>query len=411
MLTLALTPALDYGENCMKIRLLVGLAAAILVGPTLAYGQANELAELRAEIRALTSRLVALEANQAEVAEVRTPAVAPAPLFEGVKLKADFRYRHNTIDEAGLERRDRNRIRARIGITGDVTDDVEVGFRLSSGGTNPVSGNQNLDTGFSRKSIGFDLAYFKWKFTDQLTVSGGKIPNPFYRAGGNGLIWDSDLNPEGLALAIGGGALSASVAGLWVEERSGSSDSMMLGAQLTYAAALGSGAKLKVGGSYFDYLKAQGSTPFFNGSGAGNLLDINGNYPTDFNELELFAELSTQLADQPLVVFLDYVTNTEATNFDTGWAVGAKYGKASDPGTWEAGYTYHDLEANAVIATFSDSDFGGGGTDGRGHIFRAGYALNKKMKLALTYFLNERGVNAGNKRDFDRLALDMNFKY
>ena len=185
MLTLALTPAFGYGENGMKIRMLVGLIAVILGGPTLAYGQASELAELRAEIRALTSRLVALESRQDDVEIAPTPPAAPGAV-EGFKLNADFRYRHNTIDEAGLTRRDRHRMRARIGLSSNITEDVEVGFRLSSGGTNPVSGNQDLDTGFSRKSIGIDLAYFKWKFTDQLTFSGGKMPNPFFRAGGTG---------------------------------------------------------------------------------------------------------------------------------------------------------------------------------------------------------------------------------
>jgi len=400
----------------MKIRVLVGLFVVVVSGPTLAEGTVGEIAELRAVIASLSDRLAVLENNNATAAATAQPAPVPArqfgsPAIDGIKLKADLRYRHESIDESGLQRRDRNRIRARIGLSGDVTEDVEIGFQLATGGTSPISGNQSLDTGFSRKSFGLDLAYFNWKVTDQMTVSGGKIKNPFRRVGGNGLLWDSDMNPEGLALAIGNGPITASVAGLWVEERSGSSDSMLLGAQLAYTTAVGSGAKVRVGGSYFDYLKTQGSTPFFNGSGAGNILDLNGNYPTDFNELELFAELSTQLADQPLAVFFDYVTNTEAVDFDTGWAVGAKYGKASNPGTWEVGYIYQDLEANAVVATFTDSDFGGGGTDGSGHILKAGYALNKKMKLALTYFLNERGADAGNKRDYDRLQLDMSFKY
>ena len=400
----------------MKIRLLVVLLAVVHAGPSFADGDADEIAELKALIGSLSDRLAALESRTAVAAPVPQPVPAPAPkagssALEGIKLKADLRYRHETIDESGLERRDRNRIRARIGLSGDVTEDVEIGFQLATGGTSPVSGNQSLDTGFSRKAIGLDLAYFNWALNEQMTVSGGKMKNPFHRVGGNGLIWDGDLNPEGLALTMDTGPLTASVAGLWVEERSGSSDSMLIGAQVAYSAAVGSGAKVKVGGSYFDYLKAEGSTPFFNGSGAGNSLDINGNYPTDFNELELFAELATELADRPLAVFFDYVTNTEANDFDTGWALGAKYGKASNPGTWEVGYIYQDLEANAVLATFSDSDFAGGGTDGSGHILKAGYALNKKMKLALTYFLNERGADAGNERDYDRLQLDMSFKY
>ena len=396
----------------MKIRLLVGLVAAIVGAPTLAYGQASEIAELRAAVAALTSRLAALEAKQAQVAEAPpapTPAVAPE--FDGVKLDADLRYRHESIDEAGLPRRDRQRIRARIGLSGDVTETVDIGFQLATGGSSPISGNQSLDTGFSRKTIGLDLAYFNWQLSDQLKLTGGKMKNPFNRVGDNGLLWDGDLNPEGLALAIGAGPITASVAGLWVEERSGGSDSMLLGGQVAYAAALNGDTKLEVGAGYFDYLKARGQTPFFDGSAAGNILAANGTYPTDFNELELFAELSTQVADRPLAVFFDYVKNTEANAFDTGWAIGGKYGKASGPRSWEVAYVYQDIEANAVVGIFTDSDFGGGGTDGSGHILKGAYALNKKMKLNLTYFLNERGADAGNKRDYDRLQADISFKY
>ena len=70
-----------------------------------------------------------------------------------------------------------------------------------------------------------------------------------------------------------------------------------------------------------------------------------------------------------------------------------------------------DLEADATFALFSESDFIGGGTDGKGHIFRGNYSLTKGIALGGTLFVNERGGNAGESEDFNRLMLDISFKY
>ena len=80
-------------------------------------------------------------------------------------------------------------------------------------------------------------------------------------------------------------------------------------------------------------------------------------------------------------------------------------------GSWEASYTYQDLERDAVFGLWTDSDFGGGGTDTSGHVFRGAYALSDKTNVAFAYFMNQIGENAGNELDYDRLQLDLNFKY
>ncbi len=110
-------------------------------------------------------------------------------------------------------------------------------------------------------------------------------------------------------------------------------------------------------------------------------------------------------------VFADYVNNSDADEFDTGWAAGLLVGGAKAKGTWEASYAYQDLEADAVLASLTDSDFGGGGTDNSGHVLRGAYALGDRWNLAFSYFINTIDENAGNEQDYDRLQLDMNFKY
>lgn len=174
---------------------------------------------------------------------------------------------------------------------------------------------------------------------------------------------------------------------------------------------LDNGMRIHSALGYYD-AGLQGLRPVFDpDEGSGNTLDEFGRYVFDYEIFEFYGELGFQLGDRPAMVFADYVKNSDADEFDTGWAVGGKYGKAGDRGTWELGYVYQDLEADAVIGLLTDSDFGGGGTDVKGHKIMGGYGLGKGWKLNFTYFINEIGENAGNEHDYDRLMLDIGFKY
>ena len=68
-----------------------------------------------------------------------------------------------------------------------------------------------------------------------------------------------------------------------------------------------------------------------------------------------------------------------------------------------------ELEANAVVGAFTDSDFAGGGTDGRGHRLTAKYALSKKVCFGLTYFIDDKGLE--NSKDYHRVQADFAVKF
>jgi len=146
-------------------------------------------------------------------------------------------------------------------------------------------------------------------------------------------------------------------------------------------------------------------------NGQGNQLDINGNYLYGFSEFNMFSELRFDLGGEPTTFFADYVSNTEAVVFDDGYAAGITYGRISSPGDWSLGYIYQDLGANAVVGAFSDSDFAGGTSDGRGHTFRAGYILQNGWNFSVRFVSGERGEAAGKKRDYNRLMADVSFRY
>ncbi len=119
-----------------------------------------------------------------------------------ISLKGDFRFRHEIIDDASkTETRNRQRIRARLNIAGEVNDEFTVGIRLATGGNSPISTNQTLDSSFSTKDIGLDRAYFAYKPTsiEGATIKGGKFGVPFAKMEKTQLIWDGDLNLEGAA--------------------------------------------------------------------------------------------------------------------------------------------------------------------------------------------------------------------
>jgi len=387
-----------------------------------ALGQPNaaaEIAAIRSEIAALSARLERLEQAGARSTPAAAAAAAPAPaatqavaaVAPNVRFSGDLRYRHEAINEATATERERQRIRARFGVTADITDKVRVGLQLATGNDDPVSANQTLDTGFNRKSFGVDRAFFTWAATKDLTFTGGKMANPFFRPGNHHLIYDGDLNPEGLALRYGRGNWFVNYAGMWVEERAAADDSILLGGQFGYRRTLDSGLRVTAGASYYDYLETQGQTPFWDGAAAGNRLTPAGRYLNDFNLTEVFGELGFKAGEHPITLFADYVTNSEATDQDTGFALGASFGEAVGQGTWRFGYAYQDLEADAVIGTFTDSDFAGGGTDGKGHVVDFNYAFRNRLVFGLRYFLNERGAAAGAEQDYNRFQADVGFNY
>jgi len=381
-----------------------------------------EIAAIRAEIVSLSARLERLEQGLGGAPAAAAPAAAPEPprvvdtrvaaaVAPNVRFAGDLRYRHESINEEGEVERQRQRIRARFGVTADVADNVRLGLTLATGGDDPVSANQSLDTGFSRKPIGVDRAFFTWAATDDLTFTGGKMANPFYRPGNHHLIYDNDLNPEGLALRYSRGNWFANYAGLWVEERAAADDSIMLGGQFGYRRTLDEGMRMTVGASYYDYLQTQGQTPFWNGDAVGNRVDVAGNYVNDFNLGELFGELSFKPGERPLTVHADYVVNTQAEEADTGFSLGASLGEVTGPRTWRVGYVYQELQADAVIGTFTDSDWAGGGTDGKGHVVEFNYGFRDRLVFGFRYFLNDRGEDVGSEHDYNRLQADVQFNY
>ncbi len=328
-----------------------------------------------------------------------------------IDLYGDFRLRYEGIEAEGFERRDRTRFRARFGVNGQVTDTVKVVFQLCTGGDNPVSCNQSFDSGASTKDLSVDLAYVDWQATDALNVYAGKMKNPLFRAGKVPLVWDGDLNLEGISAKYGNDLFFATLGAFSIEERALTDDSLLFAGQFGMTFGLGDNSKLTAGLGYFEYTNTIGNEPFFFGIPLGNSVDTEGNYIYDYKDTEVFAQFDSAIGSWPLSIFGHAVQNNEVSEGDTGYAVGAKIGAAKSKGKMEFSWTYMDVEADSIIATFNDSDFAGARTDSSGSLIKAKYALAKKIVLGGTLFINEVDKSSGDSRDYDRIQLDIEFKF
>lgn len=387
--------------------------------------------DLKKYVLALSQRIEDMEAKTDKVVASAKPAKTWA---DSIQWSGDVRYRYENIDnDAKTDERNRNRIRARIGLTAQITDDVKAGVALASGSSDPVSSNQTLGGGASSKGINLDQGWVDWKFAPNTHLIAGKTKNLFYAPAKNGLIWDGDLRPEGVNLKYDNGTMWAIASYHFLNSDDGSSGTgdieEMFGAQVGYNLNINDTTSMIVGASYF-YIPTEGSDAFYDDDTFGNsymtrIVDDNGtpldltddvtaNYHTlDYKVAEVFAELNTKLAGIPANFFVDFVQNTESdADEDTGYAAGFKLGKAKNRGDIEFGYTYEDLEADAVYATFTDSDFGGGGTDVKGHKLSAALGLSKNTVIGVTYFNNEYGDSTpGGETDYDRVQVDLKTKF
>lgn len=133
----------------------------------------------------------------------------------------------NLENNTGTGVRNRFSLRMRLGAEKKLSDDFAMGIRIRTAPTLEAGGNVLFDNGrfprrftgdprsadvtfggfFESKPIGIDLAYLRWNPTvaPGLRVTAGKIPNPFLSGEhlAERIVWDWDINPEGLAAQYG----------------------------------------------------------------------------------------------------------------------------------------------------------------------------------------------------------------
>ncbi|KAA0981072.1 putative porin [Pseudomonas sp. ANT_J28] len=345
------------------------------------------------------------------------------------QFKGDVRFRQETVHNDGVSNnkdQNRQRIRARLGAYSEINPQVDTGIRIATGSNDDArSTNQDLNNYFDKKSIWLDQGYVDYHpdAIKNLHLVGGKMPQQWVSMGD--IIWDSDINPEGLAATykypLGGSTELFGSAGHYTLKDNVDGEGVQFKHDLRlYAGQLGArfaitdSMKMTLGGSIYSYDNDKNSAcPTTGTVTAPCALAVNGNSPNQtFKLYEGFGQLDFSNLPVPLSLYGQYVNNKDASNDqDTGWLAGVKskiYGFAVD-------YNYRDVQRNAVVGAFTDSDFANGFTGSRGSKLKVSYELDKNFNLGATYFMaTSDQTNASlNKKDSDinTLQLDAEAKF
>ncbi|MFO3722386.1 putative porin [Pseudomonas sp. HLMP] len=331
------------------------------------------------------------------------------------QIKGDVRLRYEDVNvdnpNSRSNNQDRERVRARVGFYSEINPQVDAGVRVATGSSSDArSTNQSLDNYFDKKSLWVDLAYLDWHPTalPGLHLIGGKMNQPWVSMGD--IIWDSDINPEGIAVTyktdLGGAELFASAGHYNLKDNVDGDgvqfkhDAQLYHGQLGTHFGLADTVKVTVGGSIYGYDNDKSSTALQNF----------GNTTNEFNLVEGFGQLDFTGFAIPLSAYGQFVKNTDSTDgADKAWLAGLK----TKVGSWSLDYNYRDVQRNAVVSLFTDSDFGAGFTGSRGHKFKVGYEIDKNFSLGAAYLMAKTDLSQlpNSNADVDTLQVDLEAKF
>ena len=371
--------------------------------------------------------------------------------------KATYPFLDTTQDRYRL------RLRARIGLQGDLTDTLRAVIRLSSGSLTQIAGSESQTLGqyFNRYTVGIDEAYILWDSSprDQLamtTLQGGRIANPWFTP--TELVWARDLTFEGLAGThrFGWGYGDADRSHVYLTygafpllevPQQASQDKWMVGGQLGTNLRLNDGDDhLRIAGGYYDFLHVTGvkNTPYSTLTNytapafvqwGNTMFDISNN-PSD-PTVNLFAlaahfrivDLATQyehVFDRYSIAFAGEAvrnvgydrTQIEALSGQSfskdqnrGYVGEISFGDpvVDDLNLWRAAVGYRYVQADAVVDAWTDADFHGGATNASGYYVWATYGISRNAWVRLRYLSGNEII--GPRYGLDIWQLDLNARF
>ena len=357
-----------------------------------------------------------------------------------------------------------------FGVKAKLNDSTITVFRLTTGNTaNPDSSNQTLGGGnggyyaanpgvgingdFNKFSVVLDRAYIESNPYRWLTLSGGKIPNPWLSTD---IVYDRDVNFDGGMVSFKpqfndawGAFLTAGAFPVQDVVRSATN---FASSKTLYAAQVGTGwmatdaSTAEIGLAYYDFNHIAGTqntalgSHFYDATAVstvqkGNTL-MNVNYPGDpylwglasnFRELDLTGKIDIATFYPTHVVLTgDYVKNI---GFDraaviqrasqsqgiyagnTAYQVNLTVGvpEIHEKGEWRALVAYKYIESDAVLDALNDQDFNLGGTNAKGYVIQGDYGLGKDAWVMLRWISTDQV--SGTPLAIDVLQLDVNTRF
>ena len=341
------------------------------------------------------------------------PAAARPEWADGLKFGGTMRLRHEWEGNADADDRQRFRYLLLLSFEKAITEELSAGFELATAGPDPTSHNETLGDAFDKDDVYVNRAYMTYKPSSMpgLTLTAGKHKNVWDPIKAK-MLWDSDISPEGILLRYdfeAGRTLHpwAQVEYFLVDENHTTPDADGLAFQIGAKTDLSESMKLTAAASYynFDDMNYAGDVRT-----RENFTDPGGALASDFNLLDLAAELSFKLADTPCSVFAEYVENDDTSsgiNEYTAWKAGVRVGTAKKPGRWALQLDYSYVEADAIVSGFGDSDHGR--SNYRGPTAKLSYCLFDNTTLSATVYCLD--VVHGNHDNYMLTQLDLVVKF
>jgi hypothetical protein len=365
------------------------------------------------------------------------------------KLSGDLRTRYEGIYERtqqesdgshdDLANRDRFRVRARLNVDSDITDELATHIMLTTDDDAqkaPTTSNQTLKDDFSNKAIYFGRAYAtympNWFKGSELAF--GKFRNTFLHTD---IMWDPDVNPEGAYEKYTYSGLDkfkpfVHLGQMTVgEENFQTDDAFLFLSQAGFDWKIG-GVTLTLAGSNYNWTNMDNSR-FLNRAqftgGGGNTYqpdpDAAGQvkYKYNYNLWEGISILKFDLGPVPAQLIFDYVVNgaeNVPSSKDSAYYAGFNLGQEKKKGDWSLLYKYARIEQDAVIGSLADGDFYGSNRKGHKLMFR--YLPFDRFTLSTSLFLTENikdwdpnsptfRNNDQNRGEETRLQVDAIFKF
>jgi len=276
----------------------------------------------------------------------------------GLRFNGDFRLRYEyTTRGNGAPNIDKEVVRFRAGITYPLRDYLTVRARIATGSPgDPNSTDITLgqfvdDLAFSVDLASVELNRPRWGLV------GGKFINPLLSTE---LLWDGDVNPQGLSgrVTVGkAGNVTGTLTTLYfvVDQQAADTGSDMAGAQFALKAKAGARWQVTAAVGYYDY-RIRSLALADAGDIRGNRVAPGGaRYLSDFDLLDALVTADyTGFGERfPLRVVGDYVHNSGANDLNTGWAADVYVGRVTRPGETRWRYGYAVAETDAILAAFA----------------------------------------------------------